>query len=71
MAKFKLLVGSHVTCNEPLTFAQEGDIVESESDLVAIHGREKFSYVTEAAPAVASVQAADSQAPSEDKKGKK
>lgn len=71
MAKFKLLVGSHATCNEPLTLAQEGDIVESESDLVAIHGREKFSLVIEAAPVMAPVPPSDPQAPSEDKKGKK
>lgn len=45
MPKFKLLDGSHVVSNEPLTFANRGEIVESEVDLVAKFGSNKFELV--------------------------
>lgn len=52
MPKFKVLDGSHVVSNEPLTFANKGDVVESEVDLAAKFGSNKFEPVS-ASPEVA------------------
>jgi hypothetical protein len=40
-----LLEGSHVIQNEPVSFASKGDIVESDRDLVAVFGKQKFKLV--------------------------
>jgi len=45
MAKYELLEGSHVVQNEPLVFASKGEVVESDRDLVAIFGEQKFKLV--------------------------
>lgn len=45
MAKYELLEGSHVIHNEPVLFAAKGDIVESDRDLVAVFGEQKFRLV--------------------------
>ena len=42
MAKYELLEGSHVIQNEPVSFAVKGDLVESDRDLVAVFGKQKF-----------------------------
>lgn len=50
MAKFKLLDGSHVVSNEPLVVVSKGEIVESESDLVAKFGSNKFEHIADDKP---------------------
>jgi hypothetical protein len=45
MASYELLEGSHVIQNEPVSFASKGDIVESDRDLVAVFGKQKFKLV--------------------------
>ena len=45
MAKFSLLVGSHVVSSEPLEIVQAPAVVESDRDLVAVFGSEKFKLV--------------------------
>lgn len=84
MAKFRLLVGSHVTGNVPGTFeimkARAGDIVESSRDLVAVFGPERFEFIEGdtvpdapvAPPTVhAPIEEPAAPAPEEPKKGKK
>ena len=45
MAKYELLVGSHVISGEPLEVVQAPAVVESDRDLVAAFGSEKFKLV--------------------------
>jgi len=51
LQKFKLLAGKHVISSDPLTKAVEGDIVESDRDLVELFGPLKFARVVEEKPA--------------------
>lgn len=50
MAKFRLLDGSHVVSNEPLKLVSKGEIVESDSDLAAKFGSNKFEPVADDKP---------------------
>lgn len=43
--KFRLLQGSH-SVSETVR-ARKGDVIESDDDLVKLHGKEKFEYVVE------------------------
>jgi hypothetical protein len=45
MAKFEVLDGSHVVQQEPMHIASKGEVVESDRDLVAIFGEQKFKLV--------------------------
>lgn len=54
MAKYKVLVGSHVVSTDPVEFANTGDLVESPVDLVAKFGENKFQLV-EADPVASEV----------------
>lgn len=47
MAKYKLLAGKHVISFDPLVKAGPGDVVESDRDLVALFGENKFEFVLE------------------------
>lgn len=63
MAKFKLLAGRHVISVEPLVKAQEGDVVESDRDLVALFGNTKFELLPEEKAPVVSQNAAPAKKP--------
>lgn len=43
--KFRLLAGSHSVSE--FVRAKKGDVIESDDDLVKLHGKEKFEYVVE------------------------
>jgi hypothetical protein len=45
MARYEILDGSHVVQSEPMHIASKGEVVESDRDLVAIFGEQKFKLV--------------------------
>jgi hypothetical protein len=45
MAKYELLEGSHLVSDTPMVVASKGEVVESDRDLVAIFGEQKFKLV--------------------------
>jgi uncharacterized Fe-S cluster-containing radical SAM superfamily protein len=51
MAKYKVLEGVHVVSNEPLVMASVGEIVDSDRDLVAVFGDQKFAKVEDSVAA--------------------
>lgn len=60
--RFEVLEGSHVVNNDPMETINKGGVVETEVDLVAKFGDNKFKYLGDVEPAKA-----DSKS---DKKGK-
>lgn len=70
MAKFQVLAGKHYVSLEPLHVARQGDVVESDRDLVEVFGSEKFRRVEEA-PQVADARVEDDKADAAKTKGKK
>lgn len=51
MAKYKVLEGSHVVSNDPLVVVSRGDVFDSERDVVAVFGDQKFAKVEDSAVA--------------------
>ncbi len=45
MASYELLEGSHLVSDAPMVVASKGEIVESDRDLVAVFGAQKFKLV--------------------------
>ena len=51
MAKYRLLVGTHVVSTDPVTFAVPGDLVESDRDLSKVFEEGRFEFFDEDAEA--------------------
>jgi len=50
VAKYKLLAGKHFVSFDPLVKAVQGDVVESDRDLVALFGANKFEESAQESP---------------------
>lgn len=70
MAKYKVLVGSHVVSTDPVEFANTGDVVDSPLDLVAKFGDNKFQLV-EAEPVASEVAPVASEVAPQEGESKK
>jgi hypothetical protein len=51
MAKYKVLDGSHVVSNEPLVVVGRGEVFESDRDVIAAFGDQKFAKVEDSVAA--------------------
>jgi len=51
LAKYRLLVGTHVVSTDPVTFAVPGDLVESDRDLSKVFEAGRFEFFDEDAEA--------------------
>lgn len=71
MAKFQVLAGKHYVSLEPVQVARKGDVVESDRDLVALFGDEKFRRVEEVVQVQVEDDKADDKADAAKAKGKK